>query len=79
MVPSYGLRALSDFKAMLKEADDMDMTTTNLQYLQMIIVIAQLIRLLKTLAFHPKLALVTETVRQAGMDLIHFLVLFGLV
>ena len=76
---TFGYEALAELKQTYAMAGELYGMVTDLQYLQMVIVILQLIRLLRTLAFHPKLALVTETVREAGMDLIHFLILFALV
>jgi len=43
-----------------------------------VIILFQVLRLLKVLDFQPKLALVTKTVLNAGWELFHFVIVFGM-
>ena len=53
-------------------------TRASLDILIIIIILCQVLRLLKVLDFQPKLALVTKTVLNAGWELFHFVIVFGM-
>ena len=71
----------SELNKIMKDFDDAELITTyrsELDSLIIIIILCQVLRLLKVLDFQPKLALVTKTVLNAGWELFHFVLVFGM-
>jgi hypothetical protein len=81
--PTYGhgLGWSAELQSVVDDFQRAEDIVNTREYLNMIIVfviLCQVMRLLKVLDFQPKLALVTRTVLNAGWELFHFMLLFGL-